>query len=88
MVTILNIVIMRKEWSSLIFYFVYAVMMLLSTVILCLHGSLLDNSWSKSLVLQAKHLLDELCRIIRLVLDLPVTVTSIVSMVGASVFKI
>ena len=79
---------MRKEWSSLIFYFVYAVMMLLSTVILRLHGSLLDNSWSKSLVLQAKRLLDELCRIIRLVLDLPVTVTSIVSMVGASVFKI
>ena len=79
---------MRKEWSSLIFYFVYAVMMLLSTVILRLHGSLLDNSWSKSLVLQAKCLLDELCRIIRLVLDLPVTVTSIVSMVGASVFKI
>ena len=79
---------MRKEWSSLIFYFVYAVMMLLSTVILRVHGSLLDNSWSKSLVLQAKRLLDELCRIIRLVLDLPVTVTSIVSMVGASVFKI
>ena len=88
MITILKIVITRKEWSSLIFYFVYAVIMLLSTVILHLHGSLLDNSWSKSLVLQAKRLLDELCHIIRLVLDLPVTVTSIVSMVGASVFKI
>ena len=57
-------------------------------VIVRLHGSLLESSSSNCGVLQVKRLLDVSCRIMRVVLDRPVTVTSIVSRFGAPVCSI
>ena len=62
--------------------------MLLSTVIVLLHGSLLESSSNKSAVLQLKHLLDESCHIIRLVLEHPVMVTSMFSIATTPVYNI
>ena len=61
---------------------------LLSTVIVLLHGSLLESSSNKSAVLQLKRLLDESCHIIRLVLECPVMVTSMFSIAATPVCNI
>ena len=71
-----------------IVYFWYPVITLLSTVIVCLQGSLLDNSSSKSGVWQLKHLFNDSCCMMRVVLDHPVIVTWIFSIDGAPVCSI
>ena len=62
--------------------------MLLSTVILFLHGSIDDNSSSNSSEVQAICLFFQLWQTMMALPDLPVIITSIVSIVGVCLAKI